>query len=112
MDNSFRKRIQRLETEYGKTVTTEVELVSYVKERSSGTSEARYYVKHSNQQTVLEQSLAINRDGFGNYDACIVITDFPPQKTPEDAALKLADWLKRLGESIEASFKKDDAANE
>lgn len=30
----------------------------------------------------------------------------------KDAALKLADWLKRLGESIEANFKKpevDDA---
>ncbi|MEP9339144.1 hypothetical protein ABKT96_05130 [Enterobacter kobei] len=40
------------------------------------------------------------------------ITDFPGQKTPEEAALKLADWLKRLGESIEANFKKpevDDA---
>jgi len=109
MENSFKKRIQRLEAEHGKTVTTEVELVSYVKERSSGTSEARYYVKHSNQQTVLEQSLAISRDAFGNYDACIVITDFPSQKTPEEAALKLADWLKRLGESIEANFKRPEA---
>lgn len=109
MENSFKKRIQRLEVEHGKTVTTEVELVSYVKERNSGTSEARYYVKHSNQQTVLEQSLAISRDAFGNYDACIVITDFPAQKTPEEAALKLADWLKRLGESIEANFKRPEA---
>lgn len=110
--NDFAKRVQRLEAERGKTITTEVELVSYVKERSTGTSEARYYVKHSNQQTVLEQGLAISRDAFGNYDACIVITDFPPQKSPEEAALKLADWLKRLGESIEANFKKpevDDA---
>ncbi|EPC3470021.1 hypothetical protein ACRZCP_002196 [Enterobacter asburiae] len=110
--NDFAKRVQRLEAERGKTITTEVELVSYVKERSTGTSEARYYVKHSNQQTVLEQGLAISRDAFGNYDACIVITEFPPQKSPEEAALKLADWLKRLGESIEANFKKpevDDA---
>ncbi|HCR1961855.1 TPA: hypothetical protein ONC42_000503 [Enterobacter kobei] len=110
--NDFSKRVQRLETERGKTITTEVELVSYVKERSTGTSEARYYVKHSNQQTVLEQGLAISRDARGNYDACIVITDFPPQKSPEEAALKLADWLKRLSESIEANFKKpevDDA---
>jgi len=112
MADTFHKMLKRIEDSHGKTVTTEVELVSYVKERSSGTSEARYYVKHSNQQTVLEQSLAINRDAFGNYDACIVITDFPPQKTPEEAALKLADWLKRLGESIEANFKKPDAAKE
>lgn len=104
MADTFRAMIQRVEDEKGKTVTTEVELVSYVKERSTGTSEARYYVKHSNQKTVLEQSMAINRDGYGNYDASIVITDFPPQKSPEEAALKLADWLKRLGESIEANF--------
>lgn len=105
MADAFHKMLKRIDGEQGKTITTEVELVSYVKERSTGTSEARYYVKHSNQQTVLEQGLAINRDGYGNYDASIVITDFPPQKSPEEAALKLADWLKRLGESIEANFK-------
>lgn len=112
MDNSFKKRIQRLESENGKSITTEVDLVSYVKERSTGNSEARYYVKHSNQQTVLEQGMVINRDDFGNHQASIIITDFPGQKTPEEAALKLADWLKRLGESIEANFKQtevDDA---
>lgn len=112
MADTFRAMIQRVEDAKGKTVTTEVELVSYVKERSTGNSEARYYVKHSNQQTVLEQVMEINRDGFGNHQASIIITDFPGQKTPEEAALKLADWLKRLGESIEANFKKpevDDA---
>ncbi|WP_218033867.1 hypothetical protein, partial [Enterobacter asburiae] len=112
MTDTFRAMIQRVEDAKGKTVTTEVELVSYVKERSTGNSEARYYVKHSNQQTVLEQGMVINRDGFGNHQASIIITDFPGQKTPEEAALKLADWLKRLGESIEANFKKpevDDA---
>lgn len=110
--NDFAKRVQRLEDERGKTITTEVELISYVKERSTGNSEARYYVKHSNQKTVLEQAMVINRDGFGNHQASIIITDFPGQKTPEEAALKLADWLKRLGGSIEANFKKpgvDDA---
>ncbi|EJD6095851.1 hypothetical protein M0J71_RS21460 [Citrobacter freundii] len=55
--NDFAKRVQRLEAERGKTITTEVELISYVKERSTGNSEARYYVKHSNQQTVLEQGM-------------------------------------------------------
>ena len=107
MADTFHKMIQRvIDDGTGKTITTEVELVSYVKERSSGISESRYYVKHSNQQTVLEQGMTINRDGYGNYDASIVITDFPAQKSPEEAALKLADWLKRLGESIEANFKK------
>lgn len=105
MADSFRAMIQRAEDAAGKTVTTEVELVSYIKERSTGTSEARYYVKHSNQQTVLEQGMTINRDGYGNYSASIVITDFPSQKTSEEAALKLAGWLKRLGESIESNFK-------
>lgn len=106
MADTFNKMVQRIEKEHGKAVSTEVELVSYTKERSSGTSEARYYVKHSNQVTVLEQGLAISRDAYGKYDACIVISDFPPQESPEEAALKLADWLKRLGESIEANFKK------
>ncbi|MFZ5192938.1 hypothetical protein ACOY59_24220 [Enterobacter roggenkampii] len=104
--NDYAKRVQRLEADRGKIITTEVELISYVKERSTGSSESRYYVKHSNQQTVLEQGMVINRDGFGNHQARIIITDFPGQKTPEEAALKLADWLKRLGESIEANFKK------
>ncbi|HDR2874380.1 TPA: hypothetical protein QCK10_001503 [Enterobacter roggenkampii] len=104
--SDYAKRVQRLEDDRGKIITTEVELISYVKERSTGSSESRYYVKHSNQQTVLEQGMVINRDGFGNHQASIIITDFPGQKTPEEAALKLADWLKRLGESIEANFKK------
>lgn len=109
--NDYTKRVQRLEAERGKTITTEVELVSYVKERSTGNSEARYYVKHSNQKTVLEQGMVINSDGFGNHHASIIITDFPGQKTPEEAALKLADWLKRLGESIEANFKKPEVGD-
>jgi hypothetical protein len=68
-----------------KTVTTEVELVSYVKERSTGNSEARY-VKHSNQKTVLEQGMVINRDGFGNHQASIIITDFPGRKPGRSSA--------------------------
>ncbi|POU03607.1 hypothetical protein C3369_07245 [Escherichia sp. ESNIH1] len=108
MYDMFHEITQRVEDGTGKTVTTEVELVSYVKDRSSGTFESRYYVKHSNRQTVLEQGMTINRDGYGNYDAIIVITHFPAQKSPEEAALKLADWLKRLGESIEANFKKQE----
>ena len=44
MTDTFRAMIQRVEDAKGKTVTTEVELVSYVKERSTGNSEARYYV--------------------------------------------------------------------
>ncbi|EPO1082263.1 hypothetical protein ACT6F8_002662 [Cronobacter dublinensis] len=106
MSDSFHRRIQKLEQESGKTVTTEVDLVSYQKDRKSGTSEARYYVRHSNQDTVLEQGMTINCDGCGNYDASIFITDFAAQKSPEEAALKLSDWLKRLAESIEANFKK------
>lgn len=55
--------------------------------------------------------MTINRDGYRNYDACVVITDFPPQKSPEEAALKLADWLKRLGGSIETNFKNTEASD-
>lgn len=55
--------------------------------------------------------MVINRDGFGNHQASIIITDFPGQKSPEEAALKLADWLKRLGESIEANFQKAEVSD-
>lgn len=106
--DEFSRRIKKIEIDGGKNITTEVELVSYAKERDRGTSEARYYVKHSNQLTVLEQALVISRDAYGKYDASIVITDFPSQESPEAAALKLADWLKRLGESIEANFAKQE----
>lgn len=108
MADTFNKMVQRIEKEHGKSVSTEVDLISYTKERDRGTSEARYYVKHSNQVTVLEQALVISRDAYGKYDASIVITDFPSQESPEAAALKLADWLKRLGESIEANFAKQE----
>lgn len=58
------------------------------------------------EKRIAELGMVISRDGFGNHQASIIITDFPGQKSPEEAALKLADWLKRLGESIEANFKK------
>lgn len=47
MADTIHKLLRRIDNESGKTITTEVELVSYVKERSSGASESRYYVKHS-----------------------------------------------------------------
>ncbi|QDX31934.1 hypothetical protein Dpoa569_0001272 [Dickeya poaceiphila] len=99
--------MNQLEDELGNCTTTEVELVSYVKNRETGTSEARYYVRHSNQTTVLEQGLVISRDQFGYYKADLVITDFPKLGSAEEAALKLAAWLKRMGEAIESSFNRE-----
>lgn len=107
MSNEFIRRIRKLEDECGNSTTTEVELVSYVMNRETETSEARYYVRHSNKASTLEQGLVISRDQFGCYKAEPVITDFPKLKSAEEAALKLAAWLKRMGEAIEASFKSE-----
>ena len=105
MASSLNRLIKRLEDEQGKTVTTEVDLTSYRKDRDTGTSEARYYVKHSNQETVLEQEMVINRDALGKFEASAIFTDFPPQDSEEAAALKLAAWLQRIGEAIEANYR-------
>lgn len=83
-----------------------VELVSFVRDREELTTESRYYVKHNNGKTILEQGIVINGDGRG-YKASAIITDFPLMPTEREAALKLADWLKRMGEAIEAGFNAD-----
>ncbi|EFA5401398.1 hypothetical protein EIG52_08695, partial [Escherichia coli O109] len=94
-----------------KTVTTEKELVSCVKERSNRTFEARYYVQNSNLQTVLEQGMVISRDALENYEAGNLISDILPQQSPEDAVLKMVDCLKRLGATTEANFKNNKDEN-
>lgn len=87
-------------------MSSEVELVSYFKDRKERTTESRYYLRHHNGKTVLEQGLVITSDQFGSFKASPVITDFPNEITTEKAAaLKLADWLKRMGEAIGEHWK-------
>lgn len=65
--------------------------------------EARYHIEHNNGKTSLEQKMQITGEtGFmeDSWIATIALDDFPPQKTPENAALKLADWCERLAKGI------------
>ena len=96
---TFSERIKELSA----TERSEVQLISFVRNREEGTTESRYYVRHSNQKTVLEQGVVINSDGRG-FKAAAVITDFPAMESEKEAALKLADWLKRIGAAIDANF--------
>ena len=66
---------------------------------------AEYSIEQNNGTTSVEQKMQIEGQvGFitENWTATIALDDFPPQKTPEAAAHKLADWLERLAAGIRA----------
>ncbi|MCC8375604.1 hypothetical protein CKY10_21910 [Photorhabdus sp. HUG-39] len=84
---------------------TEVDLIYFEKNREERTQLSKYYVLHNNLNTVLEQTLIISRDEFGKYIASIEFSDFPKLYSEKEAALKLADWMKRMSEAIEDHFK-------
>jgi hypothetical protein len=74
-------------------------------ERGTGTDRHvfEYLAEHNNGKTSVEQTLTItSADGLfePTWIATVALDDFPPQKTPEDAANKLADWLERLASAI------------
>ncbi|WP_145555704.1 hypothetical protein [Yersinia canariae] len=81
---------------------TTVDLIAFKKDRSNQTSESRYFVKHS-AKTILEQEMVIHGNTYG-YKAEAVITEFPYMETEKAAALKLADWLKRMALAIEGHY--------
>lgn len=70
---------------------------------------AEYSVEQNNGTTSVEQKMTLTCDNvdilstnFNGqlWNAEIAFDDFPPQKTPEAAAHKLADWLERLAAAI------------
>ena len=78
-----------------------VELVSF--ESDSEFCSYVYSVEQNNGSTSVEQNLTIaGTEGLRDYNwtASIALDDFPPQPTPEAAALKLADWLERLAGAL------------
>ena len=78
-----------------------VELIKYNKDKDSQFFE--YLVEQNNGNTRVEQSLIISSiDGLFDpkWIAEIKLDDFPPQKSPEEAAKKFADWLERLAGAI------------
>lgn len=80
---------------------TEVDLIYFEKDREEGTQLSKYYVSHSNSETILEQTLVIEEDQFGRYTAKMEFEDFRGLKSEKEAALKLADWMRRMSEAIE-----------
>ncbi|PHM61875.1 hypothetical protein [Xenorhabdus ishibashii] len=80
---------------------TDVDLIYFEKDREERTQLSKYYVSHNNLETVLDQRLLINKDEFGRYIARMEFTNFPKLKSEKEAALKLADWMRRMSEAIE-----------
>lgn len=81
--------------------------VGLIKFETTETNKVRfeYSVEHNNGQTSVEQKLSLTGEtGFKQrWFANIELDQFPAQSTPKEAALKLADWLIRLGTTIQAS---------
>ena len=76
-----------------------VELTSFTKANGAYTFE--YLVEQDNGVTTVHQVLTIRGiDGLSNWIADIKLEGFQPQKTPADAAIKMADWLSRLAAAI------------
>jgi len=65
-----------------------------------------YLLSHSSsmQNTVLEQSLTIERDNSGAFKPTVELKDFPRGLSDRESMLKLADWLHRLSVAIEDNW--------
>ncbi len=63
-----------------------------------------YEVGADNGTTTVTANMELIREkGFrGAWSASIIMDNFPPQKTAAAAALKLADWMTRLGRAIQS----------
>ncbi|EPD8597376.1 TPA: hypothetical protein ACPZJO_003324 [Yersinia enterocolitica] len=96
--SSFRDLVKKLQDDS----RTTVDLIAFKKDRANQTSESRYFVKHA-AKTILEQEMVIHGNAYG-YTAEAIITEFPYLETEKAAALKLADWLKRMALAIEAHY--------
>ncbi|EMH7336874.1 hypothetical protein [Serratia bockelmannii] len=83
---------------------THSELVSFTRDRKERTTTSVYHTEqHSrNTRTVVEQELIIKGEGMlRRYTADMRFDDFPSCGSEREAALKLADWMQRLGAAIE-----------
>lgn len=78
-------------------------LTDYKLDVKEGGSKSVYLVKHYSRiwKTTLEQNVTIERDNFGRIKPAISLDDFPQGLSERESMLKLADWLHRLGVSIE-----------
>lgn len=85
-------------------VTTFSELTSFTKNRTERTTESIYFTQqHSrNSGTIVDQNLVIKGDlRYQAFTADMKFDEFPKCNSEREAALKLADWMQRLGAAIE-----------
>ncbi|MDP8797506.1 hypothetical protein QZQ15_05780 [Serratia marcescens] len=83
---------------------THSELISFTRDRDSRKTISTYHTEQysRNARTVVEQNLVIKGGGRGcGYTADMRFDDFPSCDSEREAALKLADWMQRLGAAIE-----------
>ncbi|ABU78300.1 hypothetical protein ESA_03071 [Cronobacter sakazakii ATCC BAA-894] len=86
------------------------ELVSFTKDRDAQTTETRYFTQHYSKSTrfngrrgsILNQELVIKGDlRYPYFEASMEMKDFPRCSSEREAALKLAEWMQRMGAAIE-----------
>ncbi|QIU92412.1 hypothetical protein HEC60_23775 [Yokenella regensburgei] len=86
------------------------ELVSFKKDRDKRTTESVYFTQHvsrisvfnGKRGSILNQDLIIKGDlNYGTYRASMDMNDFPDCASEREAALKLAEWMQRMGAAIE-----------
>lgn len=65
-----------------------------------GKAQVIYAIGHNNGTSTLDCALILNRHENGQWTAKIDFGEFPEFETPNGAAGKLADWMKRAAESI------------
>lgn len=85
-------------------MSTFSELVSFSKDRDSNLTESMYHTQQysKNTQSVVEQKLVIKGNAeTQRYIANMRFDDFPACNSEREAALKLANWMQRLGAAIE-----------
>lgn len=86
----------------------QVLLTDYSLDVKEGGTRSVYLVRHNSSiwKTTLEQSITVERDCFGSFRPTISLTDFPRGLSERESMLKLADWLHRLGVSLEDYWSK------
>ncbi len=86
----------------------QVILTDYHLDVKGGETRFEYLVRHNSKiwNTMLEQKITVERDSFGAFKPTISLEDFPRGLSERESMLKLADWLHRLGVSIEDHWSK------
>ncbi|WP_426785857.1 hypothetical protein ACP3TB_21685 (plasmid) [Rahnella variigena] len=87
------------------------ELISFTKDRRERCTESVYYVQHGssfvsvigrNSKSIIDQELVITGNlPYRTYKASMEMKEMPDYHSEREAALKLAEWMQRMGAAIE-----------